>query len=417
MRFIYTFAVYCYGLCIRIAALFNLKARQWVGGRRDIFAVMEAALKEVDRSANPLTWFHVSSLGEFEQGRPLIEAFRIRWPEKKVLLTFFSPSGYEVRKNYEQADFVFYLPLDTPANTRRFLGIIQPEMVFFVKYDFWFNYLKTIHLQKIPVYFISALFRPGQHFFSWYGGWFRKHLHYVNHFFVQDFRSAELLNSAGIHQVSVAGDTRFDRVFALAAQHTPMPLIERFRDGKQLFIAGSTWEPDEAIILPLTHLEDLRMKFIIVPHDTSPARIRFIKEKIDRPVICYSELDESSTTLFDVMIVDSVGILSQLYRYATVAYIGGGFGSGIHNIQEPVTFGVPVLFGPNYQKFREARDLITLGGASCISTSVALVKKVREIAGNPTERDRMSAVCRSYVEKNKGATMKILKFIEELGDQ
>ena len=239
MRSIYSTFIFFYGLSIRLAALFNGKAKQWTDGRRKLLERLEAALKKVDRKKNPIIWFHVSSLGEFEQGRPVMEAFRKRWPEKKILLTFYSPSGYGIRKNYDQADFVYYLPLDTPGNARKFMKIVQPEMIFFVKYDFWFNYLKAIHERQVPLYFISALFRKNQYFFKWYGGWFRKHLRFVAHFFVQDRESVELLKSVAITDVTLTGDTRFDRVFAIARNQIPMPLVEKFCAGKKVFVAGS----------------------------------------------------------------------------------------------------------------------------------------------------------------------------------
>jgi 3-deoxy-D-manno-octulosonic-acid transferase len=413
-RLIYSFLVHCYGLFLWLAALFNVKARQWVEGRRGLFPNLWVVLKHVDRKKSPIIWFHVSSLGEFEQGRPVMEAFRKRWPEKKILLTFFSPSGYEVRKTYNQADFIFYLPLDTPANARRFIEIVQPETVFFVKYDFWFNYLKIIHQQHIPLYYISAIFRKDHYFFTWYGGWFLRHLGYVTRFFVQNPESEELLRSAGIEQVTLTGDTRFDRVAAIAAQSMVLPLVGNFCAGKQVFIAGSTWEPDEAVCIPMIKLRELNLKYIIAPHDTSPRRIRSIREQLDHKVVSYSELNEDNARQAGVLIIDSVGILSQLYRYATVAFIGGGFGSGIHNIQEPVTFGVPVLFGPNYHKFREACDLVALGGAFSIASSDDLMKKTGDITGNPQEHDRLSAICSNYVAENRGATEKIMGYLEKV---
>lgn len=411
MRLIYSLFIHLYGLFVHFAGLFNVKARQWIDGRHGLFAKLDLALKQVDRKKNPLIWFHVSSLGEFEQGRPVIEAFRKRWPEKKILLTFFSPSGYEVRKNYDQADFIFYLPLDTCRNARNFLNIVQPEMVFFVKYDFWFNYLEAIHLKHIPLYYISALFRKNQHFFQWYGGWFRTNLRFVTHFFVQNQESEKLLRSAGISNVTLTGDTRFDRVFAIARQHKPMPLIEKFCAGKKVFIAGSSWEPDEAIFIPLIHHHELNLKFIIAPHDTSPGRINTIREHLGQPVVCYSELNEENAAQATILIIDSVGLLSQLYRYATVAFIGGGYTGSIHNIQEPVTFGVPVFFGPNYHKFREARELVALGGAFSVTSSEELVKKVTEITGDLQENSRLSAICLNYVEENRGATEKIMDYL------
>lgn len=415
MRELYSIGIFLYGVFLRFAALFNGKARQWTDGRRELFVQLEIACRPVDRSKNPVIWFHVSSLGEFEQGRPVIEAMKRRWPEKKILLTFFSPSGYEVRKDYDLADFVFYLPLDTRRNARKFLNIVQPEMVFFVKYDFWFNFLQAIHLKQIPLYYISALFRKNQHFFRWYGGWFRTNLRFVTHFFVQNTESEKLLRSAGIPDATLTGDTRFDRVFAIAKQHMPMPLIEKFCDDKQVFIAGSSWEPDEAVFIPLLKHSELNLKFIIAPHDTSPGRISSIREHLDQPVVCYSELNEDNAVNAKILIIDCVGILSQLYRYATVAFIGGGYTGGIHNIQEPVTFGVPVFFGPNYHKFREARELVALGGAFSISSSEELVEKVREIAGDLQVHNRLSSICMNYVEENRGATEKIMVYLEKAG--
>jgi 3-deoxy-D-manno-octulosonic-acid transferase len=415
MRLIYSIFIQLYGFFLRIAALFNDKASQWVDGRNGLFSRLELALREVDRNKQPVIWFHVSSLGEFEQGRPVMEEFKKIWPAKKILLTFFSPSGYQVRKDYDQADFVFYLPLDTLKNARRFLNIVQPEMVFFVKYDFWFNFLKEIHCKHIRLYFISALFRENQHFFKWYGGWFRRQLHFVTHFFVQNRESEELLKSVGITHVTLTGDTRFDRVYAIAAKKTTFPLIEKFCAGNMVFIAGSSWEPDESVFIPLTLHKELNLKYIIAPHDTSPGRIQFIIEKLDQKVLRYSELNDGNASLADILIIDSVGILSQLYRYATVAFIGGGYAGGIHNIQEPVTFGIPVFFGPNYQKFREARDLVAIGGAFSITTSGELFAEVKEITENPEEHKRLSAICKKYVEENRGATEKIVRYVEGVG--
>jgi 3-deoxy-D-manno-octulosonic-acid transferase len=412
MRLIYSFFIFCYGFAVRCAAPFNLKARQWVSGRREVFRELMLFAGNIDRVKTPVAWFHVSSLGEFEQGRPVIEAFRKRWPEKKILLTFFSPSGYEVRKTYEHADFVCYLPLDTSGNAGRFLDIVRPEMAFFVKYDFWFNYMESIHRRHVPLYFISALFRRNQHFFKWYGGWFRKHLGYVSCFFVQNRFSEDLLRMAGIEKVILAGDTRFDRVVAIAAQSLPIPPVEKFCGDKQVFIAGSSWEPDEAVFFPLIQRKAAGMKYILAPHDTSPARIRYIIEHLGVPATCYSDLNDGNATSTDVLVIDSVGILSKLYRYATVALIGGGFGNGIHNIQEPITFGVPVFFGPNYQKFTEARELVELGGAFCVSTTAELIGKVDLLTKNSLELSRISTICRSYVEENCGATDRIVRYLE-----
>ena len=415
MRLIYSFFVLCYGLFVRFAALFNRKASQWVRGRGGQFNRLTAALKDVDRKKNPVVWFHASSLGEFEQGRPVIEAYRKGWPDAKILLTFFSPSGYEVRKNYQFADWIFYLPLDTPANTRRWMEIVRPEKAIFIKYDFWFNFLAALNQQKIPVYFISVLFRPGQHFFQWYGGWFRRQLDAVTWFFAQNHESATLLQSIGKPNVTVTGDTRFDRVFAISSQRQSFPLVEQFVGESKVFICGSTWKEDEALILPLMRLKEFGLKFIIAPHDTGPERIRYILDRIEQPVIRYSELNPENAGQAGILLIDSVGILSQLYQYATLAYVGGGFGAGLHNIQEPITFGVPVFFGPGYHKFKEAVDLVAHGGVFCVNSSEELITRTAGILADPTGYRRLSAICRHYVDENRGATEKIINYLKENG--
>ena len=409
MRVIYSFFVFFYGWVIRFAALFNHKANLWLKGRKGLFARLEVALREVDRIKTPLIWIHASSLGEFEQGRPIIEACRKSWPACKILLTFFSPSGYEIRKNYELADWVFYLPLDTPGNARRWVGLVKPDKAIFIKYDFWFNILGALQFENIPVYFVSVVFRPGQHFFQWYGGWFRRQLDAVTWFFAQNKVSAELLQSIGKHNVTVTGDTRFDRVFAISANRQPFPLVEQFAGGNKVIICGSTWKEDEALLLPLIRSTGPGVRFIIAPHDPSPARIRSILDSIAQPVIRYSEISEKKTGQAGILLIDSVGILAQLYQYATLAYVGGGFGAGLHNIQEPVTFGVPVMFGPGYHKFKEAVDLIALGGVFCVNSPEDLISKTSALLSNQEEYQRVSRICIRYVNENRGATEKIME--------
>ncbi|HPS63453.1 MAG TPA: glycosyltransferase N-terminal domain-containing protein [Bacteroidales bacterium] len=411
MRILYTLFIRLYTLLLRLASVRSEKARQWLKGRRNWQQKLEEAVETSGRG-EMLVWFHVSSLGEFEQGRPVIEAFRKRWPGRNILLTFFSPSGYEIRKNYDQADIVCYLPADTPGNVNRFLDIVRPGMIFFVKYDFWFNYIHAIHQREIPLYYLSALFRPGQHFFRWYGGWFRKHLRMASHYFVQNAESQELLQKTGITGVTLTGDTRFDRVFEIALHPKPLPLVERFCQGKPLLVMGSSWEPDEAVCAPLIRRAGPDLKVILAPHDTSPGRIRSIREQLDRPCTLLSGLTEENAGSADILVIDSVGLLSQLYRFATVAFIGGGFGAGIHNIQEPVTFGVPVLFGPRFGKFREACDLVALGGAFAVNTPQEAEEKVMRLFDDSEAHRRASEVCRRYVEENRGATEKVIRFLE-----
>lgn len=411
MGVIYAIGVYLFGVGARLKGLFDEQARRWVRGRHDIFTRLEEAFRGLDRSKHPVVWFHVSSLGEFEQGRPVMEEMKVRRPEVRILLTFFSPSGYEIRKAYPGADYVFYLPLDTPSNANRFLEIVRPETAFFVKYDYWFNFMDALHRRGIPLYVVAALFRPGHYFFKSWAGWFRRRLARVSCFFVQNEQSGELLSRAGITSWRLAGDTRFDRVAAIAAKGEQLPEIEVFAEGGPLFVAGSSWPPDEEIIFPVIRGGGFRMKFIIAPHDTSPERVTDIRKRLGVPSITLTELAAGKTGAFDVLIIDSVGILSKVYRYATLAFIGGGFGKSIHNIQEPVTFGVPVFFGPNYTTFPEAVDLVRLGGAFPVGSSKELAEQVGRVLSDAGLHRHISDVCRGYIAANSGATGLILDYL------
>ena len=341
-----------------------------------------------------------------------MEEFRKQYPTYKILLTFFSPSGYEVRKNYNGADYIFYLPIDTPANAKRFLALTNPTLVFFIKYEFWFNYIKQIKKNAIPFFVISSNFRKSQHYFKWYGFWFRKQLKGVSRFFVQNNNSLQLLNNIHITNVTVSGDTRFDRVMALAQNTMKLPLIEKFCDGKDIFIAGSTWEPDEDILIKLINSEKTKYKFIIAPHMVDKPHIASLVEKIKKGhVVLYSEADLDNVLYAKVLIIDCIGILSNLYRYGKIAYIGGGFGSGIHNILEAATYGMPVIFGPKYHKFIEAVELIEKGGAYCIHNENEFMQVVMDLITNNKQLREKSAIAREYVQKNIGATQLILKEI------
>lgn len=405
----YKISIYVYYIAIYIASVFrHKKAVQWINGRKNLFSEIEKKVK----TSHPLAWFHCASLGEFEQGRPLMEEFRKQYPTYKILLTFFSPSGYEVRKNYNGADYIFYLPIDTPANAKRFLALTNPTLVFFIKYEFWFNYIKQIKKNAIPFFVISSNFRKSQHYFKWYGFWFRKQLKGVSRFFVQNNNSLELLNNIHITNVTVSGDTRFDRVMALAQNTMKLPLIEKFCDGKDIFIAGSTWEPDEDILIKLINSEKTKYKFIIAPHMVDKPHIASLVEKIKKGhVVLYSEADLDNVLYAKVLIIDCIGILSNLYRYGKIAYIGGGFGSGIHNILEAATYGMPVIFGPKYHKFIEAVELIEKGGAYCIHNENEFMQVVMDLITNNKQLREKSAIAREYVQKNIGATQLILKEI------
>jgi len=392
MRSLYTLAIRIYATAVRAAAWFgNDKAKLWVEGRKKG--------PEPGTDQSPWVWFHAASLGEFEQGRPLIEALKKEYPQLKVSLTFFSPSGYEIRKNYPLADEVLYLPIDTLRNARQWVGRHRFVAAFFIKYEFWFNYMAALDEKHIPLYYISLILKHNQYFFKWYGGWFRKQLKHVTHFFVQDDATLELLQGIGFSNVTRCGDTRFDRVAAIAQQAKRFPEIEAFIQDRKCIIAGSSWPPDEKLLFP--YLERLPEDYcmIIAPHDISEKHLRQIREGL------------ASVNPEKVYLIDTVGILSQLYQYARFVYIGGGFGVNIHNIQEPVTFGCPVVFGPKYKSFKEAVDLVRLGGAFTIGNQDELNQVFDRFVNDEALYRQASKTCREYLKSQLGATDVILKQI------
>lgn len=386
----------------------NSKARLWLNGRKGIFDRMASVLK----SGEKRIWIHASSLGEFEQGRPVIEKLKEQKPDYKIVLTFFSPSGYEIRKNYPGADYIFYLPMDTRTNSRKFLDIIQPRTAIFVKYEFWYHYLNGLRDRHIPLYLISANFRSNQHFFSWYGGWFKKLLHNFEHIFVQNEASYKLLNHIGIKDVTIAGDTRFDRVYSIASAAKELPEVKKFAGDSFCLVAGSTWEPDEEYLIKYMNETRYPVKLIIAPHEIREQNIQEIIRKTDKKVIRYSQLNKDVDGSADVLIIDNIGMLSSLYRYGKVAYIGGGFGKGIHNILEAATFGLPVLFGPNYGKFQEAVNLIRAGGAFPVADYPALKTSLDSLITDKDKNNSCSRIARQFVEKNLGATGIILNTLK-----
>lgn len=392
MRGLYTLAIRAYTAAVKAAALFgNPKAKQWVEGRRQ--------RPEPGNDQSPWVWFHAASLGEFEQGRPVIEALKKEHPDIKVSLTFFSPSGYEIRKNYPLADEVLYLPVDTLKNAIQWVDRHHFVAAFFIKYEFWFNYMTALDEKHIPLYYISLILKPDQYFFKWYGGWFRKQLKHVTHFFVQDDTTMELLKGIGFDNVTRCGDTRFDRVAAIAKQAKTFPEIEAFIHGRQCIIAGSSWPPDEKLLIPYIERLPENYFMIIAPHDISEKHIRQIRESL------------ASINPDKVYLIDTVGILSQLYQYARFVYIGGGFGVNIHNIQEPVTFGCPVVFGPKYKSFKEAVDLVSLGGAFSINGQEELNKTFDRLINDESHYQQASEICKKYLKSQLGATDVILKEI------
>ena len=413
MTLLYNFSIFLFQMSIKGASVFgNQKAGKWLDGRKNIFSHIQNSLKPGEERV----WFHCASLGEFEQGRPVMEKFKMQNSKCKIVLTFFSPSGYEVRKNYGGADCIFYLPMDTSFNAEKFISLINPSKVFFVKYEFWFHYLRTLSAKKIPVYLVSAIFRPQQIFFKWYGGFFRSMLKLFTHIFLQDNGSADLLSSIGITSHTVAGDTRVDRVVEAAAAVKPIPLIEKFKDNKPLMIAGSTWKEDEQIIQSLIKHHTPHQspfKLVIAPHEINEQRLDFLLNLFAKyKTVRFSMAKAETISSFDVLIIDNIGMLSSVYQYGNFGYIGGGFGKGIHNILEAAVFGMPVFFGPNYSMFTEAVDLIKRKGAFSIQTADDFINVMRLM--NEESKSMMAAlVTKKYTNDRKGATEIIMKMISD----
>lgn len=398
-----------------IAALFNPKAQKWVAGRRNIFSRLEMKISNEEK----IIWFHCASLGEFEQGRPVIEKLKEQVKDHKILLTFFSPSGYEVQKNYTGADWVFYLPMDGPRNAKRFLEIVNPSLVIFVKYEFWFYYLKKIKYRNIPLLLISALFRPDMSFFKWYGKLQRKMLSRFNHIFVQTHESKKLIDDLGLSAIcSYAGDTRFDRVAEIAASSENIPVIEKFISNHNTVIAGSTWPEDEEVLLKaLNEINIKNQKLIIAPHEIHEKHIKELKVLFPDCVL-YSDLIAGNYVESNVLIINNVGLLSRLYKYATITYIGGGLKTnGVHNVLEAAVYFKPVLFGPYYHKYSEAVELVKSGGGISFSgekrNGIMLKELIEGLIGNEEEYKLRCKAAGEFVQSNTGATEKIVRYIQE----
>ncbi len=401
-RFLYGCALRIYVLLIRIASPLNPKAKKWITGRKNLLREIRQHLNGTDK----LIWFHVASLGEFEQGRPLMEAIRKKHPGKKILLTFFSPSGYEVRKDYPDVDHVYYLPIDTSRKMRAFLDAVNPESLFIIKYEFWFNLFNELKKRDIKLYLVAGFFRPGQYFFRWWGKWFLKNLHAISWFFLQDTRSQELLKNHGFSNITVCGDTRFDRVARIAQSDEAVVLPNSFPDGSPVIVAGSTWPPDEnCLSAAIKHFPEV--KWIIAPHQVDEAHVHQLMKLLPVGTKKWSEKEIPDGTR--IMVVDSIGLLNRLYRYATIAYIGGGFGKGIHNVLEAAVYGCPVVFGPNYRISREAHDLIRMGGGFSINREEKLLEIFNALLFNKEMYNAASEAAREYVKSGLGATEIILE--------
>ena len=403
---LYNLAIGIYDLIVHIMAPFSRKPRKMMKGH---WVVYELLRQQIEKDARYI-WFHAASLWEFEQGRPLIEKIRAKYPDYKILLTFFSPSGYEVRKNYRGADVVCYLPFDKPRNVKKFLDISNPVMAFFIKYEFWKNYLDELNKRRIPVYSVSSIFRKDQIFFKWYGGTYRNVLKNFDYLFVQNEASRRFLSKIGINKVTVVGDTRFDRVLQIREEAKELPLVEKFKGDSFTLVAGSSWGPDEDLFLEYfnTHPE---IKLIIAPHVIDENHLVEIISKLKRPYVRYTRADERNVQKADCLIIDCFGLLSSIYRYGEVAYIGGGFGVGIHNTLEAAVYGIPVVFGPKYQKFMEAKQLIEAQGAFSISNYEELGSLFDRFLTDEHFHRETGSNAGFYVTNNAGATDKVLSMI------
>jgi 3-deoxy-D-manno-octulosonic-acid transferase len=409
MVFLYNTSILFVRGLFKVAALFHSKAKLFVTGRKNLFRKIEDFLKA---NQSPLIWIHCASLGEFEQGRPIIEAFKKEFPAHKILLTFFSPSGFEIRKNYASADYIFYLPWDTKKNARRFIEITKPVLAIFVKYEFWLHYSNELTRRNIPILSVSSIFRPHQYFFRSYGGFYRSILKNFSYFFVQNDESVKLLHSIGIKNCSQVGDTRFDRVAQILKQPGEIEIAKRFKNNQPAFVVGSCWPEDLNVLAPL--INENKIKFIIAPHEISESFLSEIEKSLMVRSIRYSVVEHKQVEDYQVLIIDNVGMLSKLYRYGEFAFIGGGFGKGLHNILEAACYGVPIFFGnKNYERFQEAVDLINRGGAFDVSDYSDLKAKF-EILNVPESFQLACEVTRLYVEENLGATEKIMKYCRNL---
>ena len=408
MLFLYNLAISIAGFFLRIIALFSPKIKLFVEGRKNVFTILEEKIKPEDQTI----WFHSASLGEYEQGLPVIEKIKEKYPSHKIIVTFFSPSGYEVRKNNTVADVTIYLPLDSKSNAKRFLKLIHPELAFFIKYEFWLNYLKELETNQIPTYLISGIFRDNQMFFKWYGGFYRKALNAFTYFFVQNESSKQKIEAIGFTNVIVSGDTRFDRVNTILERDNTLDYIEQFKNNQPIIVIGSSWPKDEVLIAEYINQAPENVKFIIAPHNIKADQISNLKSQITKSTILFSEKENQDLSSYNVFIIDTIGILTKIYSYGTIAYVGGGFGNpGIHNILEPATFGIPIVIGPNYSNFAEAVSLVDLGGCIPISNSTQLKDILDHLLNDENFLREKSEICRSFIQNNKGATNTIMSIV------
>ncbi|OYX86204.1 MAG: 3-deoxy-D-manno-octulosonic acid transferase [Flavobacteriales bacterium 32-34-25] len=410
MLFLYNIIITLADFLLKIIALFNPKMKLFVSGRKTVFETLSQKINASDKTI----WFHAASLGEYEQGLPVIEKMKEKYPSHKIVLTFFSPSGYEVRKNNMIADATVYLPMDTKKNAKKFIKLVHPEIAFFIKYEYWPNYLYELKKSNTPTYLISGIFREKQLFFKWYGQFYRNALNSFTYFFVQNEASKKLLLQLGKTNITVSGDTRFDRVAAILEKDNTLDFISQFKNDTLTIVIGSSWPKDEDLLIDYVNSNDQNVKFIIAPHNIKAEQIQQLKNSITKKTILFSEKTDKNLAEYDVFIIDTIGILTKIYSYADIAYVGGGFGNpGVHNILEPATFGVPIIIGPNFSHFAEATDLVNLKGCISIANSKELTDAFETLITDEIIRKKKGGICSDFVNKNKGATALILEKIQQ----
>ena len=408
MLFLYNLLLLFASQIVKLLALFSPKIKLFVEGRKTVFQSLESKISSSDKSI----WFHAASLGEYEQGLPVMEKIKKEFPNHKIVVTFFSPSGYEVRKNNSIADACVYLPLDTKSNAQKFLKLVHPDLVFFIKYEYWPNYLNELKKLNIKTYLISGIFRENQAFFQWYGGFYRNALKAFDYFFVQNESSKVLLQKLGFNNVKISGDTRFDRVVSILERDNSLDFIKLFKNNTITIVIGSSWPKDESLLVNYINQTNEKVKFIIAPHNIKVEQIQELKNSITKKTVLFSEKENTDLSNYDVLIVDTIGILTKIYSYAEIAYVGGGFGNpGIHNILEPATFGIPIIVGPNFTNFAEAVALVHQEGCVCVANQNELNDAFSNLISNEDIRHEKGHICSTFVQMNKGATNVIMKHI------
>ena len=407
---IYNFAVQLSALFLKLIALFHPKIKLFVDGRKEVMSYLKKNISEGDS----IIWVHTASLGEFEQGLPIIEQLKKNYPEYRILVTFFSPSGYEVKKNTAAADVVTYLPMDTKKNAIKFLDLVNPKLVIFVKYEIWPNYLRALSQRNIPTLLISALFKENQIYFKSYGGFMRKTLHNFTHIFVQDTKSIELLSKINIKNTAISGDTRFDRVIEILERDNNLAFMENFKNGAKTLVAGSTWPDDEEVLVPYINTGESSLKFVLAPHNIKPEHINKLKSSINKKTILYSELENKDLSAYEVLIIDTIGLLTKIYSYAEISYVGGGFATGLHNTLEPAVYGIPVIIGPSFKGFKEAEDLVNKGGVLVVKSPAEFFTLVNNLLKDEEHLKRTGDINSTYVSENKGASIQIMAYVRTL---